>query len=205
MANQTPYGYGSQHGCGQQWPPSYTPMLPLNYPPGPEHFSQPHLPSEHNTGSNAHSQVPGYGAQPLFFPPHVPYMHNFDPSQPPQLVPPASLPPYGIMPFVPPVPPPPPSATMNPRAQAFSQYSGVQSRGREDSSTREEGEISEGGGSLASKDGAKSGKHGRSQRGRTTRHSDLEEVETKATKSQNSSRSSSRMFRSNHMLFCSRN
>lgn len=179
-------------------------MLPLNYPPKPEHPSQSHQPPEYNVAElNANTQVPGYGGQGVFFPPHVPYMHNFDPSQTPHHVPPIPMHPYGSMPFPQPVPPPPPPATLNPRAHTFSQFSGSQSRGRGDSSTREEGEISEGGGSFASKAGTKSGKHGRLRRAPTAQHSDLEEGETMANKSQNSSRSSSRMFHYNHMLLCS--
>lgn len=207
MSDQPPYGYGGQHGYGQQWPPSYTPMLPLNYPPKPDHPSQNHLPPtslgqpfEFNmTGFNANSQVPSYGGQGLFIPPHVPYMHNYDSSQTTHHVP---MPPFGSMPLGPPLPPPPPpSAALNPRAQAFGQSSGLQSRGRGDSSAREEGEISEGGGSFASKGDGKSGNRGRPQRAPTSRHSDLEECETK---SRDSSRSSSRMSHLNHILFCSR-
>lgn len=209
MSNQPPYGYGGQHGYGQQWSPSYTPMLPSNYPPKPEYPSQNHLPPsslgqavEYNmTGPNANCQVPGYGGQGLPFPPNIPYMHNFDPSQAPHHIPPAFMPPFGSMPFSQPPPPPPPPAALNPRAQAFSQSSGLQSRGRGDSSAREEGEISEGGRSFTSKSDGKYGKHGRSQHAPTSQHSDLEEGETMGAKSQTSSRSSSRMFDPIYMFF----
>lgn len=208
MSNQSSYNYGGQHGYGQQWPPSYTPMLPLNYPPKPEHPSQNHLPPayhgqsfEYNmTGVNANGQVPGHGGQGLSIPPHVPYMHNLSPSQTAHHVPPVAMSAYGTMFFA----PPPPPAALNPRAEAFSQSSGVLSRGRAKSSTREEGEISEGERSSASKVDKKFGKRCRSQRAPTTRHSDVEEGEAMATQSQDSSRSSSRMFHSNPRLLCSR-
>lgn len=199
MSDQPTYPYGGQHGYGQQWPPPYTPVLPSNYPPKPEHSSQTHLPPnslgqpfEYSmTGFSANGQVPTYGGQGLFFPPHVPYVHSYDPSQTPHHLPPVPMPPFGSVPFGPPLPPPPPPpAALNPRAQAFSQSSGLQSRGRRDSSTREEGEISEGGGSFASRNDGNSGGRSHPERAPTNRHSDLEEGETK---SQNSSRSSSRM------------
>lgn len=208
MSNQSSYNYGGQHGYGQQWPPSYTPMLPLNYPPKPEQSSQNHLPStyrgqpfEYNmTGINANGEVPGHGGQGLSISPHAPYMHNFGPSQTPHHISPVDMSRNGTMSFA----PPPPPAALNPRAEAFCQPSGLLSRGRAILSTREEGEISEGETSSSSKVDKKFGKHRRSPRAPTTRHSDVEEGDAMATQSQDSSRSSSRMFHSNPTLICPR-
>lgn len=203
MSNQPSRTLGRESVYRQQWPPSRNASIPTNDHPHIEHNTAPPLPATmhgqpleyHTTGLNASSQVPGYSGQAPFLPLPLPYMGQVGTSQMPYQFPPAGTPGFGLQPMAPAEPSNPPAA-LNPRAGDFSQPS--ISQRREDCVSREEGEVSEGGRSLESKQDWMSATC-RLPRTSITRNSDLEEGETVSNKSQSSSQSSSRMYTSGHV------
>lgn len=207
MSNQPPPAFGGHPNFAQQWPPPYPTMIPPNYAPNPEYSSTAQsLPANHGQsydfnmgGPNAESRLPGSSGPGLFLPPHFPFMGQFDASQiPPPPFPPMPMPSFGY----PQMPPPPGSS--NPPPAPSNAYGGdpnqptaprPPTRGTSNltDANREEGEVSEGGRSLGSKNDVRDAKQAVSRRASAPRHSGVEEGETVSTRSRSSSRSSSRM------------
>lgn len=191
----------------EQWPPPYPTMIPPNYAPNSEYSSTAlSLPANHrqsfdfNTaGFNAESHLPGSSGPGLFLPHHFPFMDQFDASQiPPPPFPPIPMPSFRFSQM-----PPPPGSSNPPQAPSNAYGSDPSQRTATRPPTRgtsnltdanhEEGEVSEGGRSLGSKNDRTDAKQAVSRRASAPRHSGLEEGETESTRSRSSSGSSSRM------------
>ena len=204
MSNQPPPAFNGHPDYAAQWPPSFPSMIPPTYPPNTEYTSVAQPPPSHpgqnydyNMATfNGNSQTPGAGAPGFFFPPHLPFMGQFDPAQGPPFHP-VPIPSFGYppMPFAPPGSSDPAPGPFNAHGTDRGQPSGSRFQGRGISnaadSNREEGEVSEGGRSFGTKKHAKTAKRACLSSASAARYSDLEEGETVSTRSRSSSRSSS--------------
>ncbi|KAJ5191287.1 uncharacterized protein N7498_010272 [Penicillium cinerascens] len=204
MSNQPPAAFNGHPDYAAQWRPSFPSIIPPTYPPNPEYTlvaqppsSHPGQNSDYNMAAlNGNSQIPGAGAPGFFFPPHLPFMGQFDPAQGPPFHP-MPIPSFGYapMPFAPPGSSDPAPSLFNAHGTDRGQPpgSGFQAQGTSNAadSNREEGEVSEGGRSFGTKKHAKTAKRACLNSASVTRYSDLEEGETVSTRSRSSSRSSS--------------
>ncbi|KAJ5785853.1 uncharacterized protein N7503_011065 [Penicillium pulvis] len=207
MSNQPPPAFGGQPNYSQQWPPPYPSMMPPDFHTNPDYLAaaqippfNPNLPFDPNLAAfYANSQLtgPASHAHP-YFPPPLPFMHPFDPSQiPPQPFPPVPVPPLDYTSLQ------APAGSSNPKpvsakVPAANENQRPQPQYRQQSKTRsglvdrnrEEGEVSdeEIERSRPKKD-AKASNSTRWKR-QPSHHSEMEEGETMSSRSRTSSRSS---------------
>ncbi|KAJ6092566.1 hypothetical protein N7486_007855 [Penicillium sp. IBT 16267x] len=206
MPNQPPPAFGGPPNYPQQWPPPYPSMMPPDFHTNPEYLAaaqmppfNPNLPFDPNMAAfyaNAQLTGPASHAHP-YFPPPLPFMNPFDPSQiPPQPFPPMPMPPldYTSMQA--------PAGSSNPKlvsakVAAANENQRPQPEPRQQPKTtaglidgnREEGEISD---EENEQPGPKDAKASNSARWKRppSQHSDMEEGETTSSRSRASSRSS---------------
>jgi len=210
MSNQPPPAFGGHPNYSQQWPPPYPSMMPPDFHTNPEYLAgsqippfNPNLPFDPNMAAfyaNAQLTGPASHAHP-YFPPPLPFMHPFDPSQiPPQPFPPVPMPPLDYTsrqapagssnskPLSAKVP----AANENQRSQPELRPQSKTRAGLIDRN-REEGEISDEENERSRpKKNAKASNSNRWKR-QPSHHSEMEEGETMSSRSRTSSRSSTRM------------
>ncbi|KAJ5948810.1 hypothetical protein N7454_002117 [Penicillium verhagenii] len=205
MSNQPPPAFGGYPHFPQQWPPPYPSMLPPDFHTNPEYLAAAQVPTTNSNQpydpnlaafyANAQLTGPASHAHP-FYPPPLPFMHPFDPSQVPlQPFPPMPMQPVHYSPVQTPAgssnPQPvsmkAPAVNENARRQPRQQ---PKKKAKVIDSNREEGEISEEDNARAGP--TESGNPSNSARWKRlpSNHSDLEEGETISSKSRSSSRSS---------------
>ncbi|KAJ5992768.1 hypothetical protein N7451_008492 [Penicillium sp. IBT 35674x] len=207
MSNQPPPAFGGHPTYSQQWPPPYPSVMPPDFHTNPEYLAaaqmppfNPNLRFDPNMAAfyaNAQLTGPASHAHP-YFPPPLPLMHPFDPSQiPPQPFPPLPVPPLDYTSMQPPagssnskpVSAKVPAANENQRTQPEFQEQ-LKTRAGLIDRNREEGEISdeEVERSRPKKD-AKASNSTKWKR-QPSNHSEMEEGETMSSRSRASSRSS---------------
>lgn len=210
MSNQPPPAFAGHPNYSQQWPPPYPSIMPPDFHTNPEYLAaaqmppfNPNMPFDPNMAAfYANAQLTGSAshAHP-YFPPPLPFMHPFDPSQiPPQPFPAVPMPPMDYKSMQAPAGPSNlkpvsakvPASNENQRPQPERRQQTKTRTGLTDRN-REEGEISdeENERSRSRKDV----KHSDSTRWKRqpSQHSEIEEGETTSSRSRASSRSSTRM------------
>lgn len=209
MSNQPPPAFGGHPNYAQQWPPPFPSAMPTDFPSNVDYHDVAQMPPLNPTQTldanmasfyaNSHLAGAASHAHPgLFFPPPLPYMNQFHPSQQPV----AAFPPMPMQSLGNPQVPVPSGSSIAPPASGGARAVDANRphethRKSHDKSAlvdrnREEGEISEEENGLPVASKKTRGTRRAKQRRASNQHSDLEEGETMSSISASSSRSSSR-------------